>query len=252
MDELNPPLALLDRYLHTFDYLRSKCPLLFSTVISTSSRFFRPDLHTRCLQVQRSVMALAAVEELCSLDHIQALIAAVTWKDPSDRTVDRKVNRAVGYAYELGLHASFADDIRPNVNLASNATRASNGTDISKLQRRIKRDRQRTWIMLCLVQAVMRRDDGTSRPRPRVIPLHDHPDAVSWYHQGGDITLTIDSRVAWSLESICLAIEMDDLIQLCATMPNPTGFGPFFEQFHRRSAVIRRRWFTHTDGQCEL
>ncbi len=44
------------------------------------------------------------------MDHIQSLILVITWKDAGDRTIIRKAFRAIGYAYELGLHATFAYD----------------------------------------------------------------------------------------------------------------------------------------------
>ncbi|EPQ25624.1 uncharacterized protein PFL1_06804 [Pseudozyma flocculosa PF-1] len=265
--ELNPPLALFDPNLHTVDYCRHQRPLVFSAIIATSTRFCRPDLHPRCQALNRSAMSQAAAEEACSIDHIQALITAITWKDPTDRTTNRKLRRAIGYAFELGLLFSFeefrsevdsidaartsaAENSTPGPSDASTAQQGSGSTVSSSiLRRREERDRQRTWIMLCLVQAVLNQGDRDHRPLPLQIPLRYHPDMTTWYHCGGDITLNIDARLAWSLETVALFHEVDDIVELTTRNPNPTSFGVLFHTFGQRADTIRRRWFKVSNGQ---
>nr|UOP57037.1 putative prib protein [Thecaphora frezii] len=263
--ELNPPLALLDPQLHTVQYCRRHRSLLFSAIVAASSKFCRPDIHPQCQRISKSALAQAAAEETCSLDHIQALILVITWKDPADRAIDRKLRRAIGYAYELGLVLSFDefrdetegrnDDEKSTVTAPATSqtgtcpTPETVGSATFILGRREQRDRQRTWIMLCLVQAVLHKGDRYHPPLPRQIPLQLHPDAVTWYHRGGDLALTIDARLAWSLEMVALTIEVDDLVDLTTQNPNPTSFGVLFDTFWQRAQMIRRRWFRIEDGQ---
>ncbi|SPO38555.1 uncharacterized protein PSFLO_04033 [Pseudozyma flocculosa] len=217
--------------------------------------------------LNRSAMSQAAAEEACSIDHIQALITAITWKDPTDRTTNRKLRRAIGYAFELGLLFSFeefrsevdsidaartsaAENSTPGPSDASTAQQGSGSTVSSSiLRRREERDRQRTWIMLCLVQAVLNQGDRDHRPLPLQIPLRYHPDMTTWYHCGGDITLNIDARLAWSLETVALFHEVDDIVELTTRNPNPTSFGVLFHTFGQRADTIRRRWFKVSNGQ---
>ena len=74
--QLNPILALLEPGLHTVQYTREQSPILFSTILSVASRFFRPDLHLPCQAAAASILKFASSRQLCSIDHIQALIVS--------------------------------------------------------------------------------------------------------------------------------------------------------------------------------
>ncbi|CBQ71792.1 conserved hypothetical protein [Sporisorium reilianum SRZ2] len=244
--ELNPPLALLDPSLHTVEHVRQHLPILFSTILSVASRFFLPQHHRRCHRIAKAVLNLAAAEELCSVDHIQALIVVITWKDAGDRTILRKAVRAIGYAYELGLHAAF-DDVHTGEGAAS-GTRARADGYAQRFKRRQERDRQRTWIVLCLIHELVRRDDRNTKPRARVIPPEDYPDPSAWMAQGGDVVLAIDSRLAWSLDMSILTLENEPFLDHIHRCEDARPFESFFERYRARLDVLRRRYFDVRDG----
>ncbi|UTT94262.1 hypothetical protein NDA17_003756 [Ustilago hordei] len=248
--ELNPPLALLDASLHTIEHCRQKAPILFSTIISIASRFFQPQLHRQCHCIAKSILNLAAAEEICSLDHIQALILVITWKDPGDRTITRKAVRAIGYAYELGLHASFegleSGEASQGGKDQGNCARSKSYT--LRYKRRLERDRQRTWIVLCLVHELVRRDDRTSKARTRLIPLDDYPDPFSWIKQAGDMRLSVDSRLAWSLDMTILVIEKEPLLDLISRSEDAAAFGGVFDRYRGRLDMLRKRYFDVREG----
>lgn len=248
--ELNPPLALLDASLHTPDYCRQNAPILFSTIVAVASRFFQPHLHRQCHRVAKAVLNLAAAQEVCSIDHVQALVLVITWKDPGDQTIVRKAARAMGYAYELGLHATFeaieADD-------ATSRARAEGGRNRSdsfsqRYRRRLERDGQRTWIVLCLVHELVRRDDRHAKPRARIIPLEDYPDPYAWIRAGGDVLLSVDSRLAWSLDMSILTLENEAFLDMISRSKDATSFGGFFDRYRARLDMLRRRYFEVSDG----
>lgn len=249
--ELNPPLALLDASLHTIDHCRQNAPILFSTILSVASRFYLPQHHRQCHRIAKSILNLAAAEEICSVDHIQSLILVITWKDAGDRTIIRKAFRAIGYAYELGLHATFAydetaassDGKRPD-----EGNRARSDTCSLRSRRRQERDRQRTWIVLCLVHELVRRDDRNIKPRPRAIPIEDYPDPYNWLQQGGDVLLSVDSRLCWSLDMTILTIENEPFVDLITRSEDATPFGSFFDRYRSRLDMLRKRYFDVRDG----
>ena len=250
--ELNPPLALLDVSLHTVDYCRQNMPILFSTIVSVASRFFQPQLHRQCHRIAKSILNLAAAEEICSMDHIQALILVITWKDPGDRTILRKAVRAIGYAYELGLHSTFeaVGDATETTNIRASdeANRARSDSYSLRYKRRIERDRQRTWIVLCLVHELVRRDDRNLKPRARIIPLEDYPDPFIWIKQGGEVLLSVDSRLAWSLDMSILTLECEPFLDLINRSENAAPFGGFFERYRSRLDMLRKRYFDVRNG----
>ncbi|TKY86733.1 hypothetical protein EX895_004373 [Sporisorium graminicola] len=244
--ELNPPLALLDASLHTVEHVRQSLPILFSTIISVASRFFLPQHHRQCHRIAKSILNMAAAEEICSMDHIQALILVITWKDPGDRTILRKAVRAIGYAYELGLHAAF-DDF-PTADSSSSTTRARSDSYSQRLKRRQDRDRQRTWIVLCLIHELVRRDDRNTKPRARIIPPEDYPDPNTWIKQSGDVLLPVDSRLAWSLDMSLLTLENEPFLDHINRSEDATPFESFFDRYRTRLDMLRKRYFDVRDG----
>ncbi|GAC96400.1 hypothetical protein PHSY_003980 [Pseudozyma hubeiensis SY62] len=250
--ELNPPLALLDTSLHTMDYCRQNTPILFSAIISVASRFFSPQYHRQCHRVAKSILNLAAAEEICTIDHIQALILVITWKDPGDRTILRKAVRAIGYAYELGLHAAFGniDAVEPlaSSSRTSDANRDRSDSYSQRYRKRRERDRQRTWIVLCLIHELVRRDDRNPKPRARVIPVEDYPDPYAWIKQGGDVLLSVDSRLGWSLGMSILVSENEPFLEIINRSEDATSFAGFFERLRGRLDILRQQYFDVREG----
>ncbi|CDS00577.1 hypothetical protein [Sporisorium scitamineum] len=243
--ELNPPLALLDASLHTLEHIRQNLPILFSTIISVASRFFLPQHHRQCHRIAKSVLNLAAAEEICNIDHIQALILVITWKDPGDRTIVRKAVRAIGYAYELGLHAAFEEFQTAEAPSSSNRARSDDYS--MRFKRRQERDRQRTWILLCLIHELVRRDDRNTKPRARIIPPEDYPDPYTWIKQGGDVLLPVDSRLAWSLDMSILTVENEPFLDQINRSQDATPFESFFDRYRARLDILRKRYFDVRD-----
>uniref|UniRef100_V5EB05 Zn(2)-C6 fungal-type domain-containing protein n=1 Tax=Kalmanozyma brasiliensis (strain GHG001) TaxID=1365824 RepID=V5EB05_KALBG len=205
-------------------------------------------VRAKCHRIAKSILNLAAAEEICSMDHIQSLILVITWKDAGDRTIVRKAFRAIGYAYELGLHATFEYDGAAEVSGGSRANEKRSDTFSLRSRKRLERDRQRTWIVLCLVHELVRRDDRNTKPRPRTIPLDDYPDPYLWIKQAGDVLLPIDSRLCWSLDMSISTIENEPFLDLINRSEDATAFGGFFDRYRGRLDMLRKRYFDVRDG----
>jgi hypothetical protein len=101
---LNPIIGLLDPRLHTSSYVRQRSTVLFTTIISVSSKFFLPTVHERCHALSQSLIGRALAADMCNIEYIQALSLSTFYKDADDASSWRKVGLAIRMAYELNLH----------------------------------------------------------------------------------------------------------------------------------------------------
>jgi hypothetical protein len=81
---LNPFINLFDPELHTVEYVRGKCPFLFTTLIMAGCKFFRPELFKECRKVANEYALLAFAEGWKSVEVVQAFACLTYWKEPED------------------------------------------------------------------------------------------------------------------------------------------------------------------------
>lgn len=128
MERLNPLVAVLDANrmfvlvlacvghltnakVHTVAYLRRTSSVLFSTVLASSSRFFRQDLHPVLISHARTVLDRALLAGSSEIGVIQSLMIMTYWKDPEDTSGWMKVGMAIRLGYSLFWHIQRQDPL---------------------------------------------------------------------------------------------------------------------------------------------
>ncbi|CEQ42613.1 SPOSA6832_04455, partial [Sporobolomyces salmonicolor] len=129
---LNSFIILLDRHLHTLDFVRRTSTVLLTSMLAVSSKFFRPDLYPSLLMQAKQLTGRAIVEGVASLGLIQSILLLVYWKEPLDATSWFRIGMAIRLGLQLHLHAERTTPLPADAHEA-----------------RLILDRERTWI--CLV-----------------------------------------------------------------------------------------------------
>ncbi|KAJ1303687.1 hypothetical protein OPQ81_008112 [Rhizoctonia solani] len=156
---LNSIIGLLDPRLHTAPYVRRRSTILYTTIISVSSKFFLPRVHQRCHALSQSLIGRALASDMCNIEYIQALSLSTFYKDADDASSWRKVGLAIRMAYELNLH-EFRTKPLPK----------------DEHEARKQLNRERTWIQLVLYDFTT----ASQRNKPNMVPDHDMPDVEGW------------------------------------------------------------------------
>jgi len=81
---LNPFVNLFDPTLHTVDYVRSKCPFLFTTLIMAGCKFFKAEKFKECQKLANEFAVRAFAESWKRVEVVQAFACLTYWKDPDD------------------------------------------------------------------------------------------------------------------------------------------------------------------------
>lgn len=92
-------------------YLRRTSSVLFSTVLASSSRFFRHDLHAALLSHARTLLDRALLAGSSEIGVIQSLMLMTYWKDPEDTSGWMKVGMAIRLGYSLFWHMPRQDPL---------------------------------------------------------------------------------------------------------------------------------------------
>ncbi|CBQ73152.1 conserved hypothetical protein [Sporisorium reilianum SRZ2] len=201
LTQLNPIAALLEPSVHTVQYTREQSPILFSTVLAIASRLFRPALHAACHAAAAAVLKFASSRQLCSVDHIHALIVGAVWAAPGDATRAEALAAAVAYAYELGLPLCFQAGMavsaatKPYTPPLPVHLQAGHHTATLRVQ-------QRTWLQLCLLEAAQQCDARRTplQKRADLIAAADFPDVKTWYELNHATMSAYDTRLAYQLD----------------------------------------------------
>jgi len=93
---LNPFINLFDPTLHSVAYVRSKCPLLFTTLIMAGCKFFEPSLYKECLRLAHELAVKAFAGGWKRVEVIQAFACLTYWREQDDNvSVSRTLFRPV-------------------------------------------------------------------------------------------------------------------------------------------------------------
>lgn len=102
---------MLDKDIHTFDWVRQQSAFLFSTVLCVTARFFRggletrPDvdlpyppqqaksIHHRCLTLAHRHQAAVFHAAIASFDVVQGIVLLAIWKEADDDKAAHRFNR---------------------------------------------------------------------------------------------------------------------------------------------------------------
>ncbi|CAK9779896.1 unnamed protein product [Cutaneotrichosporon oleaginosum] len=159
MQHLNPMTATLDPYLYTLQYLRSVSPVLLSSLLAISAKFFRKHLYRALLSHANSVIDRAVGVGQCDIGLIQSLILLVYWKDPTDASSWVKLGIGIRLGYQLGMHIPRNGPL-----------------PLTELEARKVANQERTWYTLSSFDRLY--SDVYSLPP--TVKLEEIPDAFPW------------------------------------------------------------------------
>lgn len=129
---LNPFINLFDPSLHSVPYVRKKSPFLCTVLIMAGCKFFRPELFSKCQKLADELAFKAFSCAWKSVEVIQAFACLTYWREPDENRTWTYIGYACRMAVELGLNRYV-----PQVSL-----------DETDLQKRERRNRERTYLIL--------------------------------------------------------------------------------------------------------
>ncbi|KAF8835436.1 hypothetical protein BDN67DRAFT_913026 [Paxillus ammoniavirescens] len=190
---LNPFINLFDPQLHSVNYVRSKCPLLFTTLIAAGCKFFEPSLYKDCLRLANDLAGHAFSEGWKRVEVVQAFACLTYWKEQDENRTWMYIGYACRMAVELGLNTFVA---KP----------PPNETDFQLLERR---NRERTYLVLFVHDRSLSMQTG----RHWMLPEDDfirHAD--TWHERGGSPIRCEDVIVAAFIQLRRIAAETTDML----------------------------------------
>lgn len=81
---LNPFINLFDPQLHSVNYVRSKCPFLFTALITAGCKFFEPTLYKECVHLAHELAVRAFAEGWKRVEVVQAFACLTYWREQDD------------------------------------------------------------------------------------------------------------------------------------------------------------------------
>ncbi|KAF8553391.1 hypothetical protein OG21DRAFT_1414409 [Imleria badia] len=190
---LNPFINLFDPQLHSVNYVRSKCPLLFTTLIAAGCKFFEPSLYKECLHLAHELAVRAFAEGWKRVEVVQAFACLTYWKEQDDNRTWMYIGYACRMAVEIGLNRFLA----------------KSPTNESEFQLLERRNRERTYLVLFVHDRSLSMQTG----RHWMLPEDDfirHAD--TWHERGGTPIRCEDVIVAAFIQLRRIAAETTDML----------------------------------------
>ncbi|KAF5635804.1 hypothetical protein F52700_5116 [Fusarium sp. NRRL 52700] len=157
-------VGLLDPNLYTFSYTRSRSSLLFTMILTISSRIFQPEPHRHIRDHAESLLGRALLACDSAIENIWAIICMYHWKDANDT----RGYTLIGFALRMAASAEW------------NMTRRSVSYEThesGELQVRQRRDKDRVWLALGNIDRTS--SYFTDRPLSTTIVL-EHVASRQW------------------------------------------------------------------------
>ncbi|CAE6509619.1 unnamed protein product [Rhizoctonia solani] len=227
---LNSIIGLLDPRLHTAPYVRRRSTVLYTTIISVSSKFFLPRVHQQCHALSQSLIGRALASDMCNIEYIQALSLSTFYKDADDASSWRKVGLAIRMAYELNLH-EFRTQPLPT----------------EELEARKQLNRERTWIQLVLYDFTT----ASQRNKPNMVPDHDLPDVEGWVRDHPQFPCYADAQLAGSF-SFLMVYRLIQSTRSSMMSSKPGGFDATIRHLFRMLDGNPKFWATLEDASAGL
>ncbi|CAE6539966.1 unnamed protein product [Rhizoctonia solani] len=227
---LNSIIGLLDPRLHTAPYVRRRSTVLYTTIISVSSKFFLPRVHQRCHALSQSLIGRALASDMCNIEYIQALSLSTFYKDADDASSWRKVGLAIRMAYELDLH-EFRTQPLPK----------------EEFEARKQLNRERTWIQLVLYDFTT----ASQRNKPNMVPDHDLPDVEGWVRDHPQFPCYADAQLAGSF-SFLMVYRLIQSTRSSMMSSKPGGFDATIRHLFRMLDGTPKFWATLEDASAGL
>ncbi|KAH9483811.1 Protein priB [Psilocybe cubensis] len=189
---LNPFINLFDPILHTVEYVRSKCPFLFTTLIMAGCKFFKAEKFKECQKLANEYTIRAFAESWKRVEVVQAFACLTYWKDPDDSRTWTYIGYACRMAVELGLNR-YTPNPPPGE------------TEFQKLERR---NRQRTYLVLFVHDRSLSMQTG----RIWMLPEDDLiRNCQNWHSEAGPSIRPEDAVITAFVSLRRIAAETTDI-----------------------------------------
>jgi hypothetical protein len=161
---LNLLVPILDPVLCTVELCQKGCPLLFTSILTITSKVLRPRAYRSCLLLANKLMGQVVEQGQCSVEVVQAILILVHFKEPEDSTGWRRIGYAIRMALELRLN-----HFRPKTNNHDTPSQ-----DTTTARRHL--NGQRTWLNLLISDYHM----AIHHSLPRMITDDGIEDVDAW------------------------------------------------------------------------
>ncbi|GAA6032665.1 hypothetical protein JCM8097_004869 [Rhodosporidiobolus ruineniae] len=161
---LNPMTSLLDPKLHTIEFCRSASAILFTAILTVTTKVALPSLYPPSLKYAKQLLGQAFEAGINNLELIQAIATLVFWQDATEDSGARKLAYAIRCAFELRLHK-----------------RGKRPLPEDEMEHRRALNPERTWLYLTIADHRF----GTQRGLPKMIDNAFRHDAVPWVLEHG-------------------------------------------------------------------
>ncbi|KAF8668034.1 hypothetical protein RHS04_09175, partial [Rhizoctonia solani] len=261
---LNSIIGLLDPRLHTAPYVRRRSTVLYTTIISVSSKFFLPRVHQQCHALSQSLIGRALASDMCNIEYIQALSLSTFYKDADDASSWRKVGLAIRMAYELNLHEFRTqplpkDELEARKQLVSAVFDREQGFSIEYFVHRIESGLGYVRFFTravcpeteCFTELVLYDfTTASQRNKPNMVPDHDLPDVEGWvrdHPQQADA----DAQLAGSF-SFLMVYRLIQATRSSMMSSKPGGFDATIRHLFRMLDGTPKFWATLEDASAGL
>ncbi|KAI5992997.1 hypothetical protein EDD15DRAFT_2268871 [Pisolithus albus] len=235
--KMNPSISLLDRYLHTPQYVAMRSPFLFTVVCAIASRFYteRPELYGQLMQYAQLAAGTALIsgpknEEMCAAYLLMQLYPVPSKHWEEDR----------GWIY-LGVAIRIAQDI--------NLNRPITAKPLNEQHARRLLSRTRIWLNCFNLD----RSTGSQYGKRAIIPNSDYVAQHSnmWWQsspfnlKGFDIQLCM-----YNME---LRLMADFMAKIYSDPTHPMGlnksanFTQIASETDDRLRCLAKEWFPYLD-----
>jgi hypothetical protein len=157
---LNLLVPILDPLVTRADICQQQCPLLFTAILTITSKVLRPKAYMSCLLLANKLVGQAVEQGLCSVSIVQAILILVHFKEPEDNTGWRRIGYAIRMALELRIN-----DFRSRFIAEEDSWEA-----------RLRLNGQRTWLNLLISDYHM----AIHHSLPRMITNDGIEDVDAW------------------------------------------------------------------------
>ncbi|KAI5479112.1 hypothetical protein MNV49_004111 [Pseudohyphozyma bogoriensis] len=200
LQDLNPLIKILDKYLHTHDFIRTSSPVLYAAVLAASAKFFRKDLYPQLLSQAQQLVGRAMLETVSHIGVIKAICILIYWKESHDRSAWMRVGWCLRLAFQLNIN-SLRTSILP----------------ADELEARIILDRERTWMnLLCLNSTYRLSYEFDQTPQ---LPTPDSSAVDRWVEESVGLGNLEDIYLGASIE----VSKINRLIGTLDSVPSPSS-----------------------------
>ncbi|KAF5962547.1 protein priB [Fusarium bulbicola] len=210
-------VGLLDPNLYTFSYTRSRSSLLFTIILTISSRIFQPESYRHIRDHAESLLGRALLACDSAIENIWAIICMYHWKDANDT----RGYTLIGFALRMAASAEW------------NMTRRSVSYEThesGELQVRQRRDKDRVWLALGNIDRTS--SYFTDRPLSTTMVL-EHIASRQWMGLTEWTYPLGDGKAVGGHELTCIASKVYENMMRTRVDSRVSQSSLDFEMFHK-------------------